>query len=333
MTSSRFVERVALTLALAIPLSGCAQSASQEGARQGTRESSSASIAAGDTGTARMMSRLSALSADSMEGRRAGTAGSRRARAWIVAQLQAMGAKPAFATYEQPVKLAPRAGSDTIGANIAVLIPGRVSGGRVLVASAHYDHLGVRDGLVFNGADDDASGCVALLTMAERLLRDPPQHDVVLVFFDAEEVGGPGARAFVASPPVAADRIAFDLNLDMVSRQDGKALWVAGASHYPFLRPLAEAAAKGAVVAVRLGHDTKDLKPGDDWTNSSDHKAFHDKGIPFLYLGVEDHADYHKAGDDADKVDPTFFRATVDYAYRLLRGVDAALDSLPARRS
>lgn len=333
MNNLAFLTRLALAIAIAAPLSGCAQSASRDGTSQGTRDGGAASVAASDTGNARMMSRLGALSADSMEGRRAGTAGSRRARAWIVGQLQAMGARPAFGTYEQPVKLAPRAGSDTIGANIAVRIPGRVSGGRVLVASAHYDHLGVRDGVVFNGADDDASGCVALLTMAERLLRDPPQHDVVLVFFDAEEIGGPGARTFLASPPVATDRIAFDLNLDMVSRQDGKALWVAGASHYPFLRPLAEAAAKDAAVAIRLGHDTKDLKPGDDWTNSSDHKAFHDRGIPFLYLGVEDHADYHKAGDDAEKVDPTFFRATVDFAYRLLRGVDAALDSLPARRS
>jgi len=284
-----------------------------------------------DSVSRRMMSWLSALSADSMEGRRAGTEGSRRARRWIIGQLQAMGAKPAFQTFEQAVKLPPRAESDTSGANVVVRIPGKSPGGRALVASAHYDHLGVRDGVVFNGADDDASGCVALLTMAERLLRDAPQHDVILVFFDAEESGGHGAKTFVASPPLPLERIAFDLNLDMVSRQDGNALWVAGASHYPFLKPLAEVAAKSSAIPVRLGHDTKDLKPGDDWTGSSDHKAFHDRGVPFLYLGVEDHADYHKSGDDAGKVDPAFYRGAVDFAYALLRSLDAALDSLPAR--
>ena len=286
-----------------------------------------------DTATARLMSRISALSADSMEGRRAGSPGSKRARRWIIGQLTAMGAKPAGESYEQFVKLPAREGLDTAGANIVVRIPGRNANGPVIVASAHYDHLGVRNGEVYNGADDDASGCVALITMAERLLRQPPQHDVLLVFFDSEESGEQGSKAFVASPPVPLSRIAFDLSLDMISRQDGKALWVSGTSHYPFLKPYADAVAKGAAIPIKFGHDTKDLKPGDDWTGSSDHKAFHDKGIPFLYLGVEDHADYHKPGDDASKIDPQFYRSAVDFAYRLLRAIDDKLDSFPKRTS
>ena len=279
-----------------------------------------------DATTARIMQRLGALAADSMEGRRAGTAGSARARAWIVAELTAMSAKPIGASYVMPVKLRARAGSDTAGANIVARIPGKNASGPVMVLSAHYDHLGMRDGEVFNGADDDASGCVALLTIAERLLREPPEHDVIVAFFDAEEAGMVGSKAFVNAPPVPLDRIAVNINLDMVSRQDGKALWVSGTSHTPSLKPIAEKAAKNAAVRVRFGHDTKTLKPGDDWSGSSDHSAFHSKGIPFLYLGVEDHDDYHKSGDDADKVDPTFYRGTIEYAYALLRAVDRALD-------
>jgi Zn-dependent M28 family amino/carboxypeptidase len=207
-------------------------------------------------------------------------------------------------------------------------IPGKNTGGPALVLSAHYDHLGVRNGEVFNGADDDASGCVALLTIAERLLREPPEHDVILAFFDAEESGMVGSKAFVNAPPVPLDRLAMNINLDMVARQDGKALWVAGTSHTPSLKPMAEAAAKTSSVTIRFGHDTKDLKPGDDWTGSSDHSAFHNKGIPFLYLGVEDHADYHKSGDDADKVDPAFYRGTIEFAYALVRAADAQLASV-----
>ena len=284
-----------------------------------------------DSITERMMMRIAALSADSMEGRRAGSVGAVRARRWIVGQLTAMGARPAFATFEQAVKLPARGGTDTVGANIVARIPGRRVGGPVTVASAHYDHLGTRNGVVYNGADDDASGCVALLTLAERLLREPPQHDVILAFFDAEELGGFGARTFVAAPAVPLPQIAFDLSLDMVSRQDGKALWVAGTSHYPFLKPWALSAAQRSVIPVRFGHDTKSLKPGDDWTGSSDHKAFHDKGIPFLYLGVEDHADYHQPGDDADKIDPLFFRGAVEFAIALLRTVDSNIGKFPAR--
>ncbi len=278
-----------------------------------------------DGETSRLMARLSALSADSMEGRRAGTPGSRRARRWIIGELTAMGAKPVGTSFEQAVTLPARAGSDTGGANVIARIPGTRRDGQVIVMSAHYDHLGVRNGQVFNGADDNASGCVALLTIAERLLKDPPQHDVILVFFDNEEGGMHGSRTFVASGLIPLEKMALDINLDMVARQDGNALWVSGTSHNPAFKPMAEAAAKTSAIPIRFGHDTKALKPGDDWTNSSDHAAFHGKGIPFLYLGVEDHADYHQSGDDAEKVDPTFYRGAVDFAHRLMREVDAHL--------
>jgi len=279
-----------------------------------------------DSVTRLMMARLSALSADSMEGRRAGSVGSQRARRWIIGELTAIGAQPVGPSYEQPVKLNARGGStDTVGANIIARIPGKTSGGQTIVISAHYDHLGVRNGQIYNGADDDASGCIALLTIAERLKREPTDHDVLLVFFDGEEVGMPGSKTFIASPPIPLSKLAFDLNLDMVSRQDGRALWVSGTAHYPLLKPVADRAALNAAVPIRFGHDTKSLKPDDDWTNSSDHAVFHAKQIPFLYLGVEDHPDYHQPGDDVDKIDPTFYRGVVDFAFQLLRGVDGWL--------
>lgn len=286
-----------------------------------------------DPETAKMMRRLSALSADSMEGRRAGSPGAARARKWIIGELNAIGVKPAGSAFESSVALRPRAGStDTVGANVAARIPGTKGSGPVIVLSAHYDHLGVRNGETFNGADDDASGCVALLTIAERLVKQPPEHDVILAFFDAEESGMVGSKAFAAAPPVPLERIGLNINLDMVARQDAGALWVAGVSHTAALKPIAEAAAKSAAFSIRFGHDTKDLKPGDDWTNSSDHASFHAKGIPFFYLGVEDHPDYHKPGDDADKIDPKFYRGTTDFAYALLRQADKALEQIAAMR-
>lgn len=287
-----------------------------------------------DSATRILMSRLATLSADSMEGRRTGTPGSARARAYLVQQLTLIGAKPVGSGYEHPFRMRARGAgaTDSITAtNILARIPGRTTDGPVVVMSAHYDHLGVRNGEVFNGADDDASGCVALLAVAEQLMRNPPQHEVILAFFDAEEMGLQGGRAFTNAPPVPLSRIAVNLNLDMVARQDAGFLWVSGTSHYPFLRPLAEAASKASGVPVSYGHDTKDLKPGDDWTNSSDHGAFHAKGVPFVYLGVEDHPDYHKAGDDADKVDPAFYRRSVDFAAALLRELDRALPQFPRR--
>jgi len=278
------------------------------------------------------MSRLAALSADSMEGRLAGSAGGARARGWIIRELRALGVAPIGTSYEQPVRITRRtASADTLGANIIARIPGKNPNAPVIVLSAHYDHLGVRNGEVFNGADDDASGCIAVLTIAERVKKAALEHDLVIAFFDGEETGLLGAKAFVANPSVPLNRIAIDVSLDMVSRQDAGALWVAGLSHNPFLRDIVASVAAKSRVKILLGHDTKDLKPGDDWTNSSDHSAFHSKGVPFLYLGVEDHPDYHKAGDDVGKIDPVFYRGVVDFAEQLVRAIDRGVSTFPAR--
>lgn len=285
--------------------------------------------------TVRLMARLRALSADSMEGRATGTAGAARARRWIVRELEAMGVRPLGDAFEHPVTWRRRGDTDSATAvNLVARIPGRAGGdaGPVLLLSAHVDHLGIRNGVTYNGADDDASGCVALLAVAEALRRAPPEHDVVLAFFDAEEAGLQGARGFVARPPLPLARIALVINADMVARQDGGALWVAGTAHTPALRPLVDAVARRANITVRLGHDTPGGKPGDDWTTASDHGAFHARGIPFLYLGVEDHPDYHGPGDDADKVDARFFGGVVEVLQGLVRAADAGLPSLPPHR-
>ena len=269
-----------------------------------------------DPDTRKLMARLSALAADSMEGRLAGSPGGARARVWLIRELQAMGIKPIGPSFEQPVKLRARtnAPADTLGANVIARIPGKNPALPAIVLSAHYDHLGTRNGDVFNGADDDASGCVAVLTIAERVKKAGLESDLIIAFFDAKESELRGAQAFVANPLVPLNRLAIDVNLDMVGRQDGGALWVSGLSHYAFLRPVVEPLVAQSKVKIQFGHDTKGDKPDYDWTGSSDHGAFHSKGIPFLYLGVEDHADYHKAGDEVSKIDPAFYRGVVDFA-------------------
>jgi Zn-dependent M28 family amino/carboxypeptidase len=128
----------------------------------------------------------------------------------------------------------------------------------------------------------------------------------------------------VADPPVPLGRIALNINLDMVSRTDGL-LWAGGAYHTPALRPILEAVAESAPVELRLGHDRPNAPEGDDWTRSSDHSAFHEVGIPFVYFGVEDHVDYHEPTDDVERVDPAELTAAVTTILAGLRALDAAL--------
>lgn len=293
---------------------------------------------AGNTGNAgrvdgrRLMADVEALAADSMEGRRTGTEGNERARRYLERAFTEAGLQPLGDSFRTPFPLRSQDATPLQGVNFIGCIAGQDSS-RIIVISAHYDHLGRRNGSIFNGADDNASGVAALLEIARAFRTQPPQHTLLFVAFDAEEMGLQGARAFVANPPLPVERIAINVNLDMVSRGDKGELWVAGTHHYPFLRPFVEELAARAPVTLRIGHDL----PGtgtDDWTTASDHGPFHAAGIPFLYFGVEDHRDYHRPTDDASEIEPTFFARSVETILEAVRSLDRELDRrVPARKA
>ena len=120
--------------------------------------------------------------------------------------------------------------------------------------TAHFDHLGVRNGQVFNGADDNASGVAALLAVAARVSANKPEHSVVFAALDAEESGLNGAKAFMGDPPVAREAIVMNVNLDMVARDEKNLLFATGTFQYPFLKAYLKDVARPPVV-LRLGHD------------------------------------------------------------------------------
>lgn len=264
------------------------------------------------------------LAADSMEGRAAGTPGGERARRFLLDQLRRIGVAPVGEGFEHPFEFQTRQGQAMRGVNLLGLVRGTAEPGRYIVLSAHYDHVGIRNGQIYNGADDNASGTAAVLELARRLRAEPPRHSVLLALFDAEEMGLRGAAAFVAAPPVPREGLVMNLNLDMVSRSPEGVLWAAGAAHYPQFRPLLEQVAAGAPVTLRLGHDTDADGASNNWTTQSDHGAFHRAGIPFIYFGVEDHPGYHQPTDDAEAMTPAFYLGAVETIWRVLRLVDAA---------
>jgi Zn-dependent M28 family amino/carboxypeptidase len=285
----------------------CAAAAAVLGACVGTGEPATLQrdpFSALTADSATILENLRVLSADAMQGRGTGTEGAARARAWLREAFAAAGLESSDGSFEHPFGWP--SGNDTAttrGVNVVGLRRGADLTAGAIVVSAHYDHEGVRGGEIYNGADDNASGTIALVALARALRLHSLRHDLLFVALDAEEVGLRGARAFVASPPVPIESIAFNVNMDMIARTAG-VLWAAGASHTPALRPLLEGVAATAPLTLRLGHDRPGAPEGDDWTGASDHGAFHDAGIPFLYLGVEDHPDYHRPTDDFERVDP-----------------------------
>jgi glutamate carboxypeptidase len=260
------------------------------------------------------MSDVRALSAAEMGGRAVGSEGNARARAMIVQRFRDLGLEPIGKSFEHPFTFT-RQNARREGVNVVGIVRGTAEPDRYTLVSAHYDHLGTRDGTVFHGADDNASGIAGLLAAAAWFKAHPPGRSVLFVAFDAEEMGLQGARHFAANPPIESKSIALVVNLDMISRGDANTLYVAGTSHYPRLKAIVEQVARGRPIAVAFGHDRKvpGAPPSDDWTMASDHGPFHAAGIPFLYFGVEDHPDYHKPTDTADRIPVPFYVEAVKF--------------------
>ncbi|MEM1150982.1 MAG: M28 family peptidase [Pseudomonadota bacterium] len=263
------------------------------------------------------------LSRDSLFGRLPGTEGSATAQRLIIARLEAIGATPVAGTYRHPFTYGEN--GDQPGVNIMAKVEGRSDSPRTLVVTAHYDHLGVIDGEIYNGADDNASGVGGLLAIAEYFVAYPPRHDVLLVAFDAEEQGFEGAKAFMAAPPIPESAIAFNLNMDMIARHEGEELWASGARHSPALVPLISEIMPDAPIPLAMGFDGSD-ESQDDWTNMTDSAVFHVRGIPHLYLGVEDHPDYHGPGDDFAKIRSDFYLGAVETALMIAIALDENLE-------
>jgi Zn-dependent M28 family amino/carboxypeptidase len=270
----------------------------------------------------RLLRDVRVLADGEFEGRATGSPGGLRARRWLVEQFRVAGIKPpAGSGYEQPFDVDGRTAANVIG-----WIEGRAATARTIVITAHYDHLGIRNGVLYPGADDNASGVAALLAAARDLAQDQPRHSFVLAALDAEERGQRGALALLAAGTIPRQTIALNINLDMVSRSATRELFAAGTSYSPWLVPILRDVQRRSAVTVRFGHDRANAAhPADDWTHLSDHGPFHDAGIPFVYFGVEDHPDYHKPTDTAARIDARFFGDAVDTIIKAIRAFDTGL--------
>jgi predicted alpha/beta superfamily hydrolase len=266
---------------------------------------------------ARILHDQAYLSSDDRGGRKVGSSGSEDARNYIRAALEEAGVA---GVTEQTFTL-----EGARGTNVYGMVPGTEPGSGVIALTAHYDHLGTRGERIYNGADDNASGTAAILGIARALVQNPLRHTVLVAALDAEESGLRGARALVEDLPVPEAQIILNLNLDMISRSEAGELYATGARHYPALKEILDPIVAGLPVTLLFGHD----EPGtgsNDWTHSSDHAAFHQRGIPFLYFGVEDHPGYHNPSDVFEDTTPAFYLEAVATIYKMMSTLDGALE-------
>ena len=268
-----------------------------------------------------LLERVKFLSLDSLEGRRTGEKGGLIARNYVVDQFKKHNIAPLLEEFTQPFSFEGRRDKKTYeGANVLGLITGTEYPDKYIVISAHYDHVGINKGEIYNGADDDASGTSAIIALVEYLKNNPPKHSVVIAAFDAEEMGLRGAAHFLEANTIAKDKIALNINLDMVGRNDNNELYVVGTNLYKQLQPSITDLELPENFKLLVGHDGLDDK--QSWVFSSDHGPFHRQEIPFLYFGVEDHEDYHKPTDDFEKIQPEFYAKAVTVIISVLERID-----------
>ena len=211
--------------------------------------------------------------------------------------------------------------------NVVGMITGRDTS-RTLVIGAHYDHLGYggESSLAPDlhvphvGADDNASGTAALLSIASREAGraksgKPPIHDLVFCAFTGEEMGLVGSSHFTDQPTRPLESVEAMLNMDMVGRLRKNQLMVMGvgtATDFPDL-----------VQHVNAATERFDLKTSSDGYGPSDHSSFYKKKVPVLMLFTGAHEDYHKPSDTWDKLDYPGLARVARFAGAMVESLDA----------
>ena len=308
---------------LVISLNACKQKAIEDQTPTHTPRDSSFVSAANFRllDSAQMATDLQTLSSLSFAGRKAGTAAVSLSHNLITGRLRVATTDSFSTNYAQDFLL-----TNVARKNFIAVVKGTQFPDQYIVVGAHYDHLGTTTaGVVYHGADDNASGTAAALAMAKYFSLNKPKHSVIIALWDAEELGVKGSEYFLNNlpAPMSLVQIKFNLNMDMIARSDNNSIWACGLSKYPAFRYLVDSVKPKTFTVLKSGYD----KPTDpqDWTYLSDHGSFHRKNIPFLYLGVEDHADYHKTTDSFEKINLNRFTENANIVLQMALLLDRKL--------
>jgi hypothetical protein len=197
--------------------------------------------------------------------------------------------------------------------NVLGYLEGSDKKDEVLVISAHYDHLGVKHDTIYNGADDDGSGTVAVLEIAKAFAQAKqeghgPRRSILFVAMTAEEEGLFGSEYYTAHPVVPLASTIADLNIDMVGRNDRKHsakkhfVCVVGSDKLSSELHAINEAANRNYTKLELDYRFNIPNEPEHIYYRSDHYNFARRKIPVIFYTTGEHADYHKATDDVDKI-------------------------------
>lgn len=259
---------------------------------------------------------LYVYASDYFQGRETGTLGQKRAVSFLKEfyQNREIAAAEGTEDYFQPMNLNIK-GKDISTENVVAIIPGSEKPEEYLVISSHLDHIGIHEGQINNGADDDGSGSVALLEIAEAFQKavvegNGPKRSIIFLHVSGEEKGLLGSKYYTNNPLYPLTQTIANLNVDMIGRTDPKR--TEGKRNYVYLigsdrlstelHQISEAA-NAATLNVELDYTYNAPDDPNRFYFRSDHYNFAKNNIPVIFYFNGTHADYHRPSDTVDKIE------------------------------
>ncbi|SCY01574.1 M28 family metallopeptidase [Flavobacterium caeni] len=260
------------------------------------------------------------IASDEMEGRETGSIGQKKAGTYLIEQYkkdrirQPKGAKDYY--QHVPAEFMNGKYGQTLpdSENIWAFIEGSVHPEEIVVLSAHYDHVGMKNGQVYNGADDDGSGTVTLLEIAQALQIAKkegrgPKRSVLILHVTGEEHGLHGSRYYSENPIFPLANTIANVNIDMIGRHDPEHedssdyMYSIGSNRLSsqLQQIIEDVNQKYTQLKIEYRYDAPD--DPNRFYFRSDHYNFAKNGIPSVFFFSGIHADYHQPGDDADKIE------------------------------
>jgi Peptidase family M28/PDZ domain len=278
------------------------------------------------------------LADDKLEGRQTGTEGEVLASEYLIKRFKEIGVQPkgtegflqsfSFKPKTDPhseVVFTTNADSTITGHNVIGFIDNNTK--TTIVIGAHYDHLGFggegslyrgEDKAVHNGADDNASGVAVMLNLASRLKlkndesKVKDKNNYLFMAFSGEEMGLLGSNYFSKNPTIDAESINYMINMDMVGRmKTDSTLAVYGTGTSPMFKQ-----------TLKANNDKFKIVENESGVGPSDHTSFYLIDIPVLHFFTGQHEDYHKPGDDAEKLNYEGMNLISDYIYDIINDLD-----------
>jgi len=198
--------------------------------------------------------------------------------------------------------------------NVAAIIKGDVYPNEYIVLTAHLDHVGIEDGEIYNGADDDGSGSMALLEIAQafklaELDGNRPKRSIVILHVSAEEKGLLGSKYYAENPLYPLNETITNLNVDMIGRTDptresdnDNYIYLIGTDRLSSMLHETSEKVNSRTVNLELDYRFNAWDDPNRFYERSDHFNFAKNNIPVIFYFSGTHEDYHGPGDTPDKI-------------------------------